>query len=94
CSATEQTGIAELWAALREHHEHGLASGTLRQRRRERRVARLRAGVREALLRPLAGDPAVAAVEDEVRRGVRTPGEGAELIVAAVRRRMTEGVIA
>ncbi|GIE91516.1 methylmalonyl Co-A mutase-associated GTPase MeaB [Actinoplanes regularis] len=90
CSATEPAGIAELWAALREHHERGLASGTLEARRRHRRVVRLRAGVRDALLRPLAADPEVAAVEDEVRRGTRTPEEGADLIVAAVRRRMRE----
>ena len=89
CSAVEHTGIAELWAALRDHHERGRAGGALEERRRERRVARLRARVRAELLRPLAGDPTVAAVEDEVRRGARTADEGADLIVAAVRRRMT-----
>jgi len=95
CSATEPTGIAELWAALREHHERDRSQGRLEERRRRRRVARLRAGVRAALLRPLAGDPVVAAVEDEVRRGTRSPDEGADLIVDAVRRRiageLTEG---
>jgi LAO/AO transport system kinase len=92
CSAIEDTGIAELWAALRDHHDCSRASGALERRRRQRRVARLRAGVRDELLRSLPDDAAMRAVEEEVRRGSRTIHEGVDLIMDAVRRRLAREV--
>lgn len=55
-SATDDTGIDELWEAMRGHHEHLEAAGRLSERRRERladeireiAAARLRARVEEA----------------------------------------------
>lgn len=60
-SATEDTGIDELWEAMRGHHEHLESAGRLSERRRERladeireiAAARLRARVEEAAGRVL-----------------------------------------
>ncbi|MEU7909006.1 methylmalonyl Co-A mutase-associated GTPase MeaB [Actinoplanes sp. NPDC049118] len=91
CSAADGSGIAELWEQLRAHRDGQAASGVLADRRRHRRVARLRATVRAALLDVLTADPevadVVARVEAAVSAGTVDVAHGCEQIVAACGRR-------
>jgi len=60
CSALEGTGVAEVWAAVAEHHDALDATGALRTRRSDQARAWMWTELSEALLERLRRDPAAA----------------------------------
>ncbi|GAA4601363.1 LAO/AO transport system kinase [Actinoplanes octamycinicus] len=88
CSARENTGIAEIWRSVTEHHARSAASGELSARRERQRVDWLWALVRDGLAELLTENPVVrreaSAMESEVAAGKLPPATAAERILAAL----------
>jgi len=90
CSATEGTGLPEVWAAVERHRASLVANGQLERRRGEQQVAWTWSLVTDALVDRLHGNVAVrglaAALEPEVRAGVMPPSVAASRLLAALDR--------
>lgn len=88
-SALEGSGLEELWSVIEDRIADERSDGTLEARRRDQSERWMSERVREALERSFAEDPAVVALDAEVRRAVRagemTPIQGAERLLAAYR---------
>jgi LAO/AO transport system kinase len=87
CSAHEGTGVADVWAAVAEHHDALAAAGDLATRRAEQARAWMWAELSEALLERLRRDPAAAAaaarLEPEVVAGTVPPPVAAAEVLRA-----------
>ena len=88
-SSRESTGLAELHAAVEEHHAAATAAGALAERHAAQRVHWMWALVEERLQAHFRASDAVGAVLAEVERAVADgglpPGKGAEMLLAAFR---------
>lgn len=77
CSALEDRGVGEVWAAVEDHRRALEEAGGLAARRAEQEVGWMHEMVREGLVRRLREDPGVAAVVEEqeglLRAGRTTP---------------------
>ncbi|WP_035857368.1 methylmalonyl Co-A mutase-associated GTPase MeaB [Cryptosporangium arvum] len=91
CSASEGTGLTEVWDQIVRHQDSRSASGALEARRREQQVRWVWTMVQDRLLASLRDDPRVAElapkVEQQVAEGTLTPALAAEEILAAFNRR-------
>jgi LAO/AO transport system kinase len=87
CSAHEGTGVADVWAAVAEHHDALAAAGDLATRRAEQARAWMWAELSEALLDRLRRDPAAAEaaarLETEVVAGTVPPAVAAAQVLRA-----------
>lgn len=87
CSATEGTGLEEIWALVDRHQRMLRDSGTLQRRRHDQQVLWMWSMVRDRLLDRMQDDPALGALaprlESEVRAGTLPPGLAAEQLVDA-----------
>lgn len=88
-SATEGTGLPELWSAIEDHHEQLTKSGELAQRRSRQLRSWMWEIVEDSLLRALREDPRVAQLAPEleqlVLRGELLPGVAAAKLLSAFR---------
>jgi LAO/AO transport system kinase len=83
-SATEDEGIDELWATIRQHEQHLRSDGRLEQRRRERFSAEIREIVGERLkaaLEVAAGADVLESLTDEVLARTLDPYTAAERLL-------------
>lgn len=87
CSATEKTGLDEVWKQLQAHRAQLDSSGNLARRRREQQVGWTWSLVQDRLLTALHEHPAVRAIagelEQQVRDGSVTATAAAEQILDA-----------
>ncbi|MFY1692840.1 methylmalonyl Co-A mutase-associated GTPase MeaB [Plantactinospora sp. WMMB782] len=85
CSATEETGLDEVWQQVRRHQDTLAASGALAERRRRQQIGWVWAMVRTEVLDRLHTHPAVRALAPEVERqvvdGTLTPALAAERLL-------------
>ncbi len=87
-SATEGTGLDELWAKVEEHRAHLEESGLLEQRRRDQQLGWLRSLVEEAVLAAFRDRQGVPEALEAARKAVvaeqmTVPQAVAEVMVAA-----------
>ena len=91
CSAQENTGIAEVWAAIEDFRKHMMNNGFFAENRRRQAQYWLREALQDGLLRAFQADPAVrerlAALEPLVLAGRMSPFAAAEAVLAAFRKR-------
>lgn len=83
-AATEGTGTEALWAAIADHRQHLVASGSLeaaRARRVEKELHKVLAAVLERQLTALSGSSAYAEALAELKAGRRDPYELAERLL-------------
>ncbi len=87
CSATEGTGIGDVWNQLTAHREKLAASGDLAERRRRQQAGWMWAMAREAVRLRFENHPAVRAlaadVQQQVQDGSLTPAQAADRLLAA-----------
>ncbi|MGE3964519.1 MAG: methylmalonyl Co-A mutase-associated GTPase MeaB, partial [Planctomycetota bacterium] len=84
CSALENVGLDELWAAVVDHRERLTASGALAEKRGQQQVRWLWNQVEDGLRETFRAHPAVARDLLEVERAVRS----GKLIPAVAARRL------
>ncbi len=79
-------GLPELWAGVAAHRDALQAGGTLERQRADQLGRRLWQLLREGLMSAFRGrdgaDSALAAMEESVRSGTKTPGRAAEELLA------------
>ncbi|SHM21152.1 methylmalonyl Co-A mutase-associated GTPase MeaB [Cryptosporangium aurantiacum] len=89
CSASEGTGLEEIWEQIVRHQDTRTASGALEARRREQQVRWVWTMVQDRLLASLRDHPRVAEiapkVEQQVAEGTLTPALAADEILDAFR---------
>jgi LAO/AO transport system kinase len=87
CSATNGTGLAEIWALVEKHERMLRDSGELDRRRRDQRVSWMWSLVRDQLMDRLRDSRELQALAPKLEAGVRdgtlTPGLAAQELVAA-----------
>jgi LAO/AO transport system kinase len=89
CSGLTGDGVDEVWASVMDHRAVMTESGELIKKREQQRVQWMWATVEDRVTADLRGDPATAALIDElesqVRKEMTTPTTAAEQLVAAFR---------
>ena len=87
CSATEGTGIPEIWAALQAYQSQTLSNGFFSENRRQQAGYWLRESLEASLRQLFYGNPAVRAqleaVEPEVLAGRMSPFAAAQVIMSS-----------
>jgi len=77
CSALRSQGIAEIWAAITEHHAKLVASGEWEEQRAGQRVDAMWRAIEWGLVEAFRADPTIAArvreLELRVREGTLAP---------------------
>lgn len=88
CSAVDQTGVADVWAAVTRFTEALRASGELSALRREQAVSWLWSDVRHGLLARLQADAGLRrrldGLEASVRAGTRSPSSAADELLTSL----------
>lgn len=87
CSALEDTGLADVWAAIEDHRAHLEADGSFQQRRQDQQVTWMWALVRDELARRLRSHAGLAELtprlESAVRSGATTATRAADELIQA-----------
>ncbi|MDT5012091.1 MAG: GTPase [Mycobacterium sp.] len=93
-SATEGTGLQELWETVLRHRQVLTEAGEFQTRRRQQQVDWMWSMVRDTVIDRLLSDPGVKDIRAEVERRVRdgelTAALGAQRIIDTGSRRLTE----
>lgn len=85
CSATENTGIEEVWTSMQAFKSHTAANGSMEHRRRQQALAameeQLQSALREQFLRHSSVKAQLPAMEQEVLSGRISPTKAAQVLL-------------